>query len=167
MDRALSSRLAAEQARVAGALPAPSGPSRVNVVVSSGSVPLATVRGITVHASIAQPLADMLDAASAAGIHLSGSGYRSSQRQVELRRQNCGSSQYAIYQMSSSQCRPPTARPGRSMHERGLAIDFRCGDGGAIRSRSSPCFRWLASNAARYGFYNLPSEPWHWSTTGQ
>ena len=23
-----------------------------------------------------------------------------------------------------------------------------------------------ARNASRYGLYNLPSEPWHWSTNG-
>ena len=27
-------------------------------------------------------------------------------------------------------------------------------------------FVWLAANAGRFGFSNLPSEPWHWSTTG-
>ncbi|WNG61464.1 M15 family metallopeptidase [Archangium gephyra] len=27
-------------------------------------------------------------------------------------------------------------------------------------------FVWLKANAARYGFINLPSEPWHWSTNG-
>jgi LAS superfamily LD-carboxypeptidase LdcB len=52
------------------------------------------------------------------------------------------------------------------MHERGLAIDFTCNGGGAIGSRSSPCFQWLSGNASSYGFYNLPSEPWHWSTNG-
>ena len=52
------------------------------------------------------------------------------------------------------------------MHERGLAIDFTCNGGGVIGSRSSPCFQWLAGNASSYGFYNLPSEPWHWSTNG-
>ena len=35
-----------------------------------------------------------------------------------------------------------------------------------ITSRSSSAFQWLAANASRFGFYNLPSEPWHWSTTG-
>jgi D-alanyl-D-alanine carboxypeptidase len=51
------------------------------------------------------------------------------------------------------------------MHEQGLAIDFSA-DGGFIESRSDPAFRWLAANAGRFGFANLPSEPWHWSTTG-
>lgn len=31
---------------------------------------------------------------------------------------------------------------------------------------SSECFKWLSKNATTYGFKNLKSEPWHWSTTG-
>ncbi len=31
---------------------------------------------------------------------------------------------------------------------------------------SSPCYRWLVTNAATYGLYNLPTEAWHWSTNG-
>jgi LAS superfamily LD-carboxypeptidase LdcB len=68
--------------------------------------------------------------------------------------------------MPASQCRPPTARPGTSQHEKGLAIDFTY-NGRLIRSRSSAGYQWLAANAAAYGFKNLPSEPWHWSTTGR
>jgi LAS superfamily LD-carboxypeptidase LdcB len=48
------------------------------------------------------------------------------------------------------------------MHERGLAVDFR-----NCSVRSTACYQWLAGNAARFGFFNLPSEPWHWSTTGR
>ena len=51
------------------------------------------------------------------------------------------------------------------MHEQGLAIDFTY-QGSAISSQDSPAFRWLAANGASYGFYNLPSEPWHWSVNG-
>ena len=65
----------------------------------------------------------MLGAADAAGISLGGGGYRDPGRQIALREQNCGSSYYAIYQMPSSQCSPPTARPGSSQHELGLAIE--------------------------------------------
>ena len=73
---------------------------------------------------------------------------------------------YKTYgEMPSWECSPPVARPGRSMHEQGLAIDFTA-DGDLIRSRSRPAFIWLAANAERFGFYSLPSEPWHWSTTG-
>jgi LAS superfamily LD-carboxypeptidase LdcB len=70
--------------------------------------------------------------------------------------------------MPASQCSPPTAIPGTSEHERGLAIDFRCnGQSIGQRARSNPCFVWLSRHAAEYGFYNLPSEAWHWSTTGR
>jgi D-alanyl-D-alanine carboxypeptidase len=51
------------------------------------------------------------------------------------------------------------------MHERGLAIDFTY-QGSIITSKSNPAFKWLAANAKKYGLYNLPSEPWHWSTNG-
>lgn len=123
------------------------------------------VGGIYVHKSIAGQFRNLLNAASAAGINLGGSGYRDTNRQIQLRRQNCGPTHYDIYQRPSSQCSPPTAIPGRSMHERGLAVDLTH-NGALIRSRSNPAFIWLAANAARYGFYNLPSEPWHWSTNG-
>ena len=96
------------------------------------------------------------------GLCLSGGGYRDSSSQIALRRAHCGTSDYAIYEMSPSQCSPPTARPGQSNHERGLAIDFN-----NCSTRSSACFRWLAANAASFGFRNLPSEPWHWSVNGQ
>ena len=65
-------------------------------------------------------------------------------------------------------CSPPTARPGTSEHERGLAIDFRCnGEPIGQHSRSNPCVVWLRAHAAAYGLYNLPSEAWHWSTSGR
>lgn len=134
-----------------------------------GSYPSAgqivTVQGFRVHVDIAQNLEALLNHAAADGIHFGGWGYRDHQAQIRLRRAHCGSSNYAIWHMPSSQCRPPTARPGRSMHEQGKAIDFTYG-GRAIGTRSSPGYKWLAAHAASYGLYNLPSEPWHWSTNG-
>ncbi len=132
---------------------------------SAGNVPLATVEGITVHADIAEDVGLLVRTARADGIVLAGGGYRDPHRQIELRRAHCGTSPYAIYQMPSSQCSPPTARPGKSNHEKGLAIDFTC-NGGSIGSHSNPCYRWLAANAAAFGLRNLPSEPWHWSVDG-
>lgn len=123
------------------------------------------VQGIWVHYSIATNLNNLLNAAKAAGHNLGGSGFRDPQRQIQLRRQNCGPTYYDIWERPSSQCNPPTARPGRSMHEQGLAVDFTIG-GFTIKSRSHPAFVWMNANAARYGFYNLPSEPWHWSVNG-
>lgn len=136
------------------------------------SLPIATpaditrAAGFSVHTSIASNVENMVNAAAADGVNLGGWGWRSSASQIALRKKNCGTSNYAIYQMSSSRCSPPTARPGASMHERGLAIDFTY-NGGSISSRSSPGYKWLAAHAASYGFYNLPSEPWHWSTNGR
>jgi hypothetical protein len=133
--------------------------------VRSGNISLTTVRGITVASSIADNLEAMLSAAESDGYSFSGGGYRDPESQVAVRRANCGTSDYAIYEMPASQCSPPTAKPGSSMHEQGLAIDFSW-QGRIIGSRSNPGYQWLSRNAARYGFYNLPSEPWHWSTNG-
>ncbi len=129
-----------------------------------GNSEIVTVGGIRVHRSIAGNLQSLLAAASASGINFGGGGYRDSAGQIATRRNNCGSSHYAIYEMPASSCRPPTARPGSSMHERGLAIDFT--QGGSTLTRGSSGFAWLRANAASYGFFNLPSEPWHWSTNG-
>lgn len=134
----------------------------------SSSVPaseLTWVGGIQVHESIANKVQDLLEHAARDGLRLTGWGYRTAASQIALRRQNCGTSEWAIYQRPAYQCRPPTARPGRSMHERGLAIDFQY-NGRSINSRNTAGYRWLAANAATYGLYNLPSEPWHWSTNG-
>jgi LAS superfamily LD-carboxypeptidase LdcB len=131
-------------------------------VAVPGPVPLTTVRGITVHTTISAQLDAMVAAAAADGVQLSGSGYRSHDRQIELRRQHCGTSDYAIFEMPSSQCSPPTARPGSSLHEQGLAVDFvNCS------SHSTACYQWLNGHASGYGFFNLPSEPWHWSIDGR
>lgn len=146
--------------------PAPSRPAPPRTIAITGSGSIVSVGGIRVHDSIARSVADLLAAADAAGISLAGGGYRDPAGQIAVRRNNCGTSNYAIYEMPASSCRPPTARPGTSMHERGLAIDFTHG-GRIISSRSSAAFRWLDANASRYGLYNLPSEPWHWSVNGR
>lgn len=123
-------------------------------------------KGIKVHVDIVDNVRRLLADADAAGINLAGGGYRSPDAQIATRRNNCGTSSYAIYQMPASQCSPPTARPGSSMHEQGKAIDFTY-NGRLIRSRSGPGWAWLRDNAARYGLQNLPVEPWHWSTNGR
>jgi hypothetical protein len=173
LDRALSTRLRAEQAdlerRLNAARRAGVGGSGDGAFSGSirvpGNVQLGRTNGIIVASSIRGNLAALLAAAADDGVFLSGSGYRSSASQVALRQAHCGSSSYAIYQMRASSCRPPTARPGSSQHERGLAIDFT--QNGRTLTRSSSGYRWLKGNAHRFGLYNLPSEPWHWSTTGR
>ncbi|RKH32915.1 M15 family metallopeptidase [Corallococcus sicarius] len=50
------------------------------------------------------------------------------------------------------------ARPGRSNHQRGLAVDLVVGG-----NLESPTYAWLAGNACRFGFRRtVASEPWHW-----
>jgi hypothetical protein len=135
---------------------------------AAASGELRTVGGITVAAELAPSLAALLAAAAADGIPLGGGGYRSGEQQIALRRAHCGTSDYAIYEMSPSQCSPPTARPGSSMHERGLAIDFTC-EGQLIASRTNECYGWLAAHAVRFGLYELRTgaESWHWSADGR
>lgn len=174
LDAAFGAQIAAEEAALARAVapipttpttPGTGGSTTTTPPPSSGAVahpPLTTVGGITVATSIATDLRALLDAAAAAGFRLGGYGYRDINVQIQLRRQNCGSSNYAIWQMPADSCSPPTARPGLSWHEQGLAIDFTSG-GTFINSRSNPAFVWMAANAGRFGFTNLPSEPWHWS----
>ncbi|MGI9578472.1 MAG: D-alanyl-D-alanine carboxypeptidase family protein [Microthrixaceae bacterium] len=131
----------------------------------TGSGSIVSVGGIRVHQSIAGNVQALLNAAAADGIIFSGGGYRDPAGQIAVRRSNCGSSNYAVYQMPASSCRPPTARPGSSMHEQGLAIDFT--QGGRTLTRSSSGYQWLRANAGRFGLRNLPSEAWHWSTNGR
>ncbi|MEL7157952.1 MAG: D-alanyl-D-alanine carboxypeptidase family protein [Actinomycetota bacterium] len=127
---------------------------------------IVNVKGFWVHRDIAGNFEAMLNHAEADGISFGGGAYRDSASQIRLRKAHCGTSNYAVYHKPSSQCRPPTARPGASMHEQGKAIDFRY-NGSIIGSRNNNGYRWLAANAAAYGFFNLPSEPWHWSVNGR
>jgi hypothetical protein len=133
------------------------------VDIAGGLATVSCPRGgsITVASSIASNLQSLLDHAARDGLGLCGWGYRDSQRQIELRRAHCGTSHYAIYEAPASSCSPPTARPGQSLHERGLAVDFE-----NCSTRSTACFQWLNRHASSYGLYNLPSEPWHWSIDG-
>ena len=125
-----------------------------------------TVHGIVVNKSIAATFNNLYEAATAAGFTVGGGGYRDPAQQIELRKAHCGTSDYAIYEMPSSQCSPPTARPGQSMHEQGLAVDLTS-SGTLITTHTDPLWIWLDAHAADYGFYNLASEPWHWSVNGR
>jgi len=159
-DRQLSEQIAEEAAQFArfinGINVTPVGTPYV-----SGDVEVADAgNGIIVNVAIVDQVHAMILAAAADGVTLSGGGYRDSAQQIALRQAHCGSSSYAIYSAPASSCSPPTAIPGTSQHERGLAIDFdNCSYGTSV-------YNWLSANAASYGLYNLPSESWHWSTTG-
>lgn len=61
------------------------------------------------------------------------------------------------------------ARPGTSMHGRGLAVDLA--DMGGLGEFDRPAYLWMKENAGRFGWYHPqamepggsgPPEPWHW-----
>lgn len=107
--------------------------------------------GIVVNSIASANVRAMIDAAAEDGVTLNGGGFRSVETQQDVYNRNC----------RNGVCNPPTARPGYSQHERGLAIDFsNCG------TRSTRCYQWLNQNASKFQYYNLPSEPWHWSPSG-
>jgi len=179
-ERALADRLAQEAARAAEArarqvaalaarptvaaprlVPRSEAPRQAPVRSAPARGGMVSVRGIVVHSSVADDLEALLSAADADGVTFGGSGYRDASQQQRLREQNCPDPESS----PASSCSPPTARPGQSMHEEGLAVDFTYG-GRIISSRSSPGYQWLDANASRFGLFNLPSEPWHWSTNG-
>ena len=133
---------------------------------SDTDLPLVWVAGFEVHTQIADAVEGLVAAMEAEGFNLGGWGYRTAQEQINLRRSNCGASEWQIWSKPSSTCRPPTARPGRSNHERGLAIDLT-NNGRLITSRNSAVFQALQRLAPQFGLKNLPSEPWHWSVDGR
>lgn len=112
---------------------------------------IVNVGGINVHRNIAGNIQNLLAHAARDGVNLTGGGYRSIQDQARL---------YNAWKAGTYKV-PAVARPGRSRHGSGQAIDFK-----GVK-RGSREFQWLQQNAARYGLHNLPSEPWHWSVDGR
>ena len=166
LEASLAEQIRAEEQRIADAIAARIPPGGGSVTIPPGSdIELVSVAGIRINVLIEDQVRGLLAAMSARGFTLGGGGYRSIESQIRLRRANCGTSDYAVWEMPASQCRPPTARPGLSQHELGLAIDFTLG-GRVIRCRDCDVFRALSEVAPAFGLFNLPSEPWHWSTTG-
>ena len=144
--------------------PTVEGPSQIDIDALEGSILTVSCPSggsIRVHKTIADKVRDMLNLAYQQGLKLCGNGYRSISAQIALRRAHCPD----VWSSPASACSPPTAPPGSSMHEKGLAIDFTCGSYGSV-GRGDPCFVFLANNASKFGLHNLPSEPWHWSSDG-
>lgn len=62
-----------------------------------------------------------------------------------------------LYRLYRKGLGPRAARPGRSNHQRGTAVDISVG------SMNTRTYEWLAANACRFGFKRtVRSEPWHW-----
>jgi len=140
----------------------PAAPTVAKAICPPAAGSTTSAGSITVSTTIVVDVRDLLAAAKADGVALCGGGYRTAAGQIAVRKANCGTSYYDIWEKPSSQCTPPTAIPGTSMHEKGLAVDFN-----VCTTRTTACYRWLAANAADFGLQNLPSEPWHWSTNGR
>lgn len=92
---------------------------------------------------------------------LSGHSRRNSQQQYDLRRQHCSATSPWEILSAPLDCDPPTAPVGSSLHQHGYAVDL---DNAPVNTTSE--YVWMATHAWRWGYYNLESEPWHWSTTG-
>lgn len=109
----------------------------------------------------------MVARAAEDGIALVGTGHRTAQRQLSLRYSNCDTANSSLVEVFGGwlRCTPPTAPVGTSLHQYGYAIDFVDSHGASLTIESRE-FAWLHDHAWRWGFYNLVSEPWHWSTTG-
>lgn len=142
---------------------------------AEGEIYACKVKGFTVNVEIASNFSNMMTKAIQDNMNFGGWALRPHERQHTLRTEHgCGGDGSGRHSpnedpskwVRASACSPPTAKPGQSQHEIGLAIDFTY-NGRGITSRSNPGFQWLAANAGQFGFQNLPSEPWHWSTTGK
>lgn len=114
--------------------------------VGAATGKLVSRAGGKMDASIAKNFDSMVAAAKKDGVSLQiNSAHRSRAEQERL---------YAAYKNGTGNL---AARPGTSNHEKGQAIDFKS---------TSGAYSWLAKNAQRFGFKNLPGEPWHYSPTG-
>ncbi|MCC6335977.1 MAG: D-alanyl-D-alanine carboxypeptidase family protein, partial [Myxococcales bacterium] len=89
--------------------------------------------------------------AARAGIHFyPESGFRTMEQQQHL---------YSLYLQGRGNL---AARPGYSNHQGGISLDI-----GGTGGYGGAAYRWLAANAARYGFRNdVGGEPWHWTYGG-
>ena len=115
-------------------------------------------RTFLVHRCLESVVAALFDLAEDHGVQLTvASAYRGWDKQVELRRENCGGEDYVF--MAGVTCKPLTALPGNSMHNLGMAVDFNMAATGGY---SSPIFSWVQSKAGPL-VNEVPGEYWHWA----
>lgn len=116
-----------------------------------GKITLIMIDGKPVEQQTGKQFLAMRAAALRDGVKLVlNSGFRTWAEQVRL---------YGLYLAGQGNL---AAKPGFSNHQSGLAVDIQVDN-----SFTSPVYRWLAANAARYGFVNTGKsfsqpEPWHW-----
>lgn len=143
--------LAAGDLTVAGEAP------RAGVEQVDGLELVELTPGCRVHVRVVDRFRGLIRAAAQDGLKLVPvSCFRTVDEQIVLRRAHCGESDYAVHEAPASDCTPPTARPGRSNHQRGLAVDFAGASDFGTRTG-----RWLTANVAAHGLHQLNSESWH------
>ena len=103
----------------------------------------------------AQAYLAMSDAAKRDGVILSpNSAFRTMEEQTRL---------YNMYLSGKGNL---AAKPGYSNHQGGRSLDLNTGTG--VTGYLSKVYRWLWSNAEKFGFKNdVKGEPWHWTYYGQ
>ena len=114
--------------------------------------------GLVVNASIATQYQSVISQMSDLGYSLYVTdGFRTLSDQLDRRRVNCGPTHYDLWEKPNLECSPPTAIPGESRHEQGLAGDF----GGFLYHNQQ--FEDMNDIAPKLGICNYyPVEPWHW-----
>jgi len=123
---------------------------------------LLDVEGHRVNKLLYFQVKDILKESRAKNIPMSlTSTFRDCAEQRSLRSSNCGGDT----SLPADSCNPPTEKPGESLHNYGMAIDFKC-DNSPTFEKSS-CYTWLKENAPKYKLQQRAEEPWHWSFTGR
>lgn len=156
----------------------------------NGNMPstrLLEVEGCLLERDAAYTLSLMLEAARNDGVSLYAQEcYRSLSSQVAAYDRRCpeveeeitkvdpetGEEEVVKVKKSRSCSGPPIARPGRSNHGWGRAVDF--GQGRRVLACGDAGFAWLQENASRFGWVHPPwahcgrstQEPWHWEWGG-
>lgn len=137
----------------------------------------------SVDSRVAEPLQEMLAAASADGMHIIiCSAYRSIDKQVQVfntsvkERLNAGMSYWGAFEDTSKS----VAIPGTSEHGIGLAVDLISNQytGLDAQQAETPEAKWLEANCYKYGFIlryppekthetGIIYEPWHYRYVGK
>jgi D-alanyl-D-alanine carboxypeptidase len=125
--------------------------------------------GLFLRSAAEASLAEMAAAAKTESLTLTASSaYRSFAYQIQVYERN-------VREMGQQAADRESARPGRSQHQLGLVVDFGSIDDSFAQTREG---RWLAANAARFGWsLSYPEgyeeitgyrwESWHYRYTGK
>lgn len=133
-----------------------------------------------VNSQISEQVVSLLKKAVADNIPIGGGAWRPIDTQLQFWKERCGPDYPITQPWDPNICHGARlARPGYSMHQMGLGIDFTCG--GNYLTTDDECFRWLEQNAKTYGLLEWGNsgglavspkrnkdgyEAWHWSING-